>query len=51
MIFLTIGAVNKDIKAKKKKLADSHFHNISRLFDVLPNFPFNRSERMRDYYL
>ena len=26
-------------------------HNISRLFDVLPNFPFPTSETMGDYYL
>ena len=29
----------------------SHFHNILRLFDVLPNFPFTTSERISDYYL
>ena len=29
----------------------NHFHNILRLFDVLPNFPFTTSETMRDYYL
>ena len=29
----------------------NHFHNILRLFDVLPNFPFPTSETMRDYYL
>ena len=29
----------------------NHFHNILRLFDVLPNFPFTASETMRDYYL
>ena len=27
------------------------FHNILRLFNVLPNFPFTSSEKMRDYYL
>ena len=27
----------------------NHFHNILRLFDVLPNFPFNASEMKRDY--
>ena len=26
-------------------------HNIMRLFDVLPNFPFTASETMSDYYL
>ena len=29
----------------------SQFHNILRLLDVLPNFPFTTSETMRDYYL
>ena len=29
----------------------NHFHNILRLFDVLPNFPFIKSETMGDYYL
>ena len=29
----------------------NHFHNILRLFDVLPNFPFTISETMPDYYL
>ena len=27
------------------------FHNILRLFDVLINFPFTSSEKIRDYYL
>ena len=29
----------------------NHFHNILRLFDVLPNFRFTTSETMGDYYL
>ena len=29
----------------------NYFHNILRLFDVLPNFPFMTSEAMPDYYL
>ena len=29
----------------------NHFHDILRLFDVLPNFPFTTSETMRDYHL
>ena len=29
----------------------NQFHNILRLFDVLPNFPFITSEKMGDYYL
>ena len=29
----------------------NEFHNILRLFNVLPNFPFTTSETMGDYYL
>ena len=29
----------------------NQFHNILRLFDVLPNFPFTTSETMDGYYL
>ena len=29
----------------------NHFHNILRLFDVLPNIPFTTTETIRDYYL
>ena len=29
----------------------SHFHNILRLFGVLPNFLFTKSETMHDNYL
>ena len=29
----------------------NHFHYILSFFVVLPNFPFNTSETMRDYYL
>ena len=29
----------------------NQFHNILRLFDVLPNFPLTTSETMGDYYL
>ena len=43
-------AVNKDLKSKSK-FADNYFHNILRLFDVLTNLPFTRSETIRDYYL
>ena len=27
----------------------NHFHNILRLFDVLPNFPLTTSETMRNF--
>ena len=43
MTFLTIGAINKDMKIKKKN-ADNHFHNIFRLFDALRNFSFTTSD-------
>ena len=29
----------------------NHFHNVLRLFDILPSFPFTTSETMRHYYL
>ena len=29
----------------------NQFHDILRLFDVFPNFPFTTSETMRDYHL
>ena len=29
----------------------NQMHNILRLFNDLPNFPFTTSETMRDYYL
>ena len=30
---------------------NNHFHDILRLFDVLPNFAFKTGKTMRDYYL
>ena len=33
------------------KLLCDHFHNMLRLFHVLPNFLFTTSESMSDYYL
>ena len=52
---------NKSIKDEFKIQSNIHnenflriynqFHNIFRLFDVLPNFPFTTRETMRDYYL
>ena len=50
-LFLTIGPVNKHIKTNKRKFADNHFHNVLRLLDVLPNYPFTTNETMRNYYL
>ena len=34
----------------KENSANKYFHNILRLFNVLTNFPFTRSETIRDYY-
>ena len=44
-VYLVIKAINTN-----QKFADSHFHNISRLFDNSPNFRSSTSETMRDYY-
>ena len=41
MTVFNIGSVNKDIKTRRN-FADNHFHNILRLFDVLPNFLFTK---------
>ena len=41
---------NKNIKSKKN-FADNAFRYILRLFDVLPNLTFTKSETMSDYYL
>ena len=38
-------------KYMKNSPSYNQFHNILRLFDVLPNFPFTTSETMGDYYL
>ena len=48
-LFLTNLVVNKN--KSKRNFADNQFHNILRLFDVLPNFPFTTSETIGDYYL
>ena len=48
-MFLVTLVVNKNIKIKRKIF--NHFHNILRLFDVLPNLPFNACETMGDYFL
>ena len=38
-LFLTLRALAKDKKAKENS-EENYFHNISRPFDVLPNFLF-----------
>ena len=40
-----------ETKKGKENFADNQFHNILRLFDVLPNFSFTTIEAMFDYYL
>ena len=47
-LFLTIRAINKDIKAREN-FANNHFNNILRLFHALRNFLFNSIELMCDY--
>ena len=44
------GGIEKDQKYEMGQVYN-HFHNILRLFDVLPNFPFTTSEMMSNYYL
>ena len=39
------------ISDQKSSNTYNHFHNILRLFDILPNFLFIASESMRSYYL
>ena len=41
---------NKNIK-QKKKLTEYQFYKILRLFDVLSNFHFTKSEARGNYYL
>ena len=50
MTALTIWAVKKDIKRKKKFFSENPGHNISRFSDVLPKFIFTTSETKCDYY-
>ena len=35
-------------RAVPEKVSYNHFHNILRLFDLLPNFPFTTGETMGD---
>ena len=45
------GRLEFDFNDEHKRQTYNQFHNILRLFDVLPNFPFTLSETMGDYYL
>ena len=42
-MFLTIKAINKDIKRAKENFDGNHVHKISRHFDRRANFLFLRS--------
>ena len=48
LLFLTIGAVDEDIKTKQN-LTGIDGYIILRIFYALPNFPFTKSETKRDY--
>ena len=50
---MTVVFTNLAVKKKnvRENFEDIYFHNILRLFDVLPNFPFTTSETMGDCYL
>ena len=39
------------ILKSKEDFSDNQVHNIVRLFNVLPNFPFSTSGTISDYYL
>ena len=49
--FLKSGWRKKYQKGKLGHITSNQFHNILRVFDVLPNFPFTASEMMGDFYL
>ena len=52
MCFKAILKVTKKQGFKTEQpVSDNHFHNILRLFDVLTNFLFTKSETMRYFYL
>ena len=39
------------IERAEAEITLNQFHNILRLSNVFPNFPFTKSETMGDYYL
>ena len=43
--------VEKVTEKARGNVANNHFHNILRIFDVLSNFPFTTNETMCNYYL
>ena len=50
-LFGQIWSKNPNCQFELKFATYNQFHNILRLFDVLPNFPLTTSETMGDYYL
>ena len=49
-VYLALGRCGKQNK-EILTLICNHFHNILRLFDFLPNFPFTTIGTMHNYYL
>ena len=49
MIFITVESCDKTYYKIEKTC--NHFHNILRVFNVLPIFPSTTSRAMGDYYL
>ena len=49
LLFLTIKVVNNDMESKKK-IAENHVNNISRLSEGWSNFPITISETKCHYY-
>ena len=47
----TFRTVMETFTGQPHLLNHNQFHNISRLFNVLPNFAFTASKTMGDYYL
>ena len=48
--YLTAACINM-VSDQVMLVTFSHFHNILRFLDILPNFPFTTSEKIRDYHL
>ena len=51
LVFEHGGLLELRRRGNHSELTYSQLHTILRLFDVLPNFPFTKSETMLDYYL
>ena len=51
MLLTTVRNSNLNYECFEVSHSYNHFHNILKLFDVLPNFLFTTSKTMRHYYL